>query len=89
MFFDVPESLAQNQQELMAERFAKTLRLTSNWASKPYSGEPSLLRRLDEKSLKGCTIAHRIENLAQAQKAMDSGVDMLEVDIQLTADDQL
>ncbi len=89
MFFDVPKNLTQNQQELMTKRFAKTLRMTSNWASKPYSCKPNLLRCLDEKSLNKCTIAHRIENLVQAQKAMYLGFDMLEVDVQLTADDQI
>ncbi|MEM9272236.1 MAG: aminotransferase class III-fold pyridoxal phosphate-dependent enzyme [Cyanobacteria bacterium P01_F01_bin.143] len=89
MFFDVPEDILPKQQKLMAQRFAKTLRETSNWSYKQFPGSESLLRRLDLNELDGLKIAHRIESKSAAEKAINEGFEMLEVDVQLTKDHQL
>ncbi|NEO72980.1 aminotransferase class III-fold pyridoxal phosphate-dependent enzyme [Moorena sp. SIO3H5] len=89
MFFDIPEEIPQLQQKLMAQRFAKTLRETSNWCYKPFPETTSLLRRLNLKQFDGFKIAHRIESLETAQKAINEGFDMIEVDVQLTKDHEL
>ncbi len=86
MFFDPPKRMSVEQKALMASRFEKTIRETSNWQTQGLHTYDTLTAVVKQCNKETDKIAHRIESIDDAKKAIKLGYHIIEVDVQMTKD---